>query len=182
MVGIGAASPLRAVYCWFRRMSITDSDMPIGAAAGLSWPLPEGLDDEGRAGHGRVRRTGSSNARTDREQRRYQRLKGHAKTPPRRHHRRPQLQGPSWPRPIPRAHASPHDLLEVLDDRYARRGTLLASQVPVEHWHDVVGDPTFGDAILDRLLNICCGSNYGAESPDRLLGHDKSLYLRTIIF
>ena len=45
-----------------------------------------------------------------------------------------------------------HDLLEVLDDRYARRGTLLASQVPVEHWHDVVGDPTFGDAILDRLL------------------------------
>ena len=46
-----------------------------------------------------------------------------------------------------------HDLLEILDDRYARRGTLLASQVPVEHWHDVVGDPTFGDAILDRLLN-----------------------------
>ena len=45
------------------------------------------------------------------------------------------------------------DLLEVLDDRYARRGTLLASQVPVDHWHDVVGDPTFGDAILDRLLN-----------------------------
>ena len=46
-----------------------------------------------------------------------------------------------------------HDLLEVLDDRYARRGTILASQVPVEHWHDLVGDPTFGDAILDRLLN-----------------------------
>ena len=46
-----------------------------------------------------------------------------------------------------------HDLLEILDGRYARRGTLLASQVPVEHWHDVVGDPTLGDAILDRLLN-----------------------------
>ena len=46
-----------------------------------------------------------------------------------------------------------HDLLEVLDDRYARRGTILASQVPVEHWHDLVGDPTFGDAILDRLVN-----------------------------
>ena len=39
-----------------------------------------------------------------------------------------------------------HDLL---DDRYARRGTLLASQVPVEHWHDVVGDPTFGDALFN---------------------------------
>jgi len=45
------------------------------------------------------------------------------------------------------------DLLEILDDRYARRGTLLASRVPVDHWHDVVGDPTVGDAILDRLLN-----------------------------
>ena len=43
-----------------------------------------------------------------------------------------------------------HDLLEVLDDRYARRGTLLASQLPIDHWHDVLGDPTFGDAILDR--------------------------------
>ena len=46
-----------------------------------------------------------------------------------------------------------HDLLEVLDDRYARRGTILASQLLVEHWYDVVGDPTFGDAILDRVLN-----------------------------
>ena len=46
-----------------------------------------------------------------------------------------------------------HDLLEVLDDGYARRGTILASQLPVEHWHDAIGDPTFGDAILDRLLN-----------------------------
>ena len=48
---------------------------------------------------------------------------------------------------------SRHNLLEVLDDHYARRGTILASQLPVEHWHDVVGDPTFGDAILDRVLN-----------------------------
>ncbi len=46
-----------------------------------------------------------------------------------------------------------HDLLEVLDDRYGRRGTLLTSQVPIDHWHEIVGDPTFGDAILDRLLH-----------------------------
>jgi DNA replication protein DnaC len=46
-----------------------------------------------------------------------------------------------------------HDLLDVLDDRYGRRGTLLTSQVPIDHWHDIVGDPTFGDAILDRLLH-----------------------------
>lgn len=46
-----------------------------------------------------------------------------------------------------------HDLLEVLDDRYGRRATLLTSQFPVEHWHEIVGDPTFGDAILDRLVH-----------------------------
>ena len=45
------------------------------------------------------------------------------------------------------------DLLEVLDDRYARRATLLTSQLPFEHWHDVIGDPTFSDAILDRLVH-----------------------------
>lgn len=49
--------------------------------------------------------------------------------------------------------AGRHDLLEVLDDRYARRGTLVTSQVPVDHWHELVGDPTFGDAILDRMLH-----------------------------
>lgn len=52
-----------------------------------------------------------------------------------------------------------HDLFEILHDRYARRGTLLASQVPVEHWHDAVGDPAFGDAIL----------NTPTSSPSRAL-------------
>jgi DNA replication protein DnaC len=45
------------------------------------------------------------------------------------------------------------DLLEVLEDRYGRRATLVTSQLPIEHWHDVIGDPTFGDAILDRLVD-----------------------------
>jgi DNA replication protein DnaC len=45
------------------------------------------------------------------------------------------------------------DLLEVLDDRYGRRATLVTSQIPVEHWHEIVGDATFGDAILDRLVH-----------------------------
>lgn len=45
------------------------------------------------------------------------------------------------------------DLLEVLEDRYGRRATLVTSQLPVEHWHDLIGDPTFGDAILDRLVH-----------------------------
>ena len=68
-----------------------------------------------------------------------------------------------------------HDLLEVLDDRYARRGTLLASQVPVEHWHDVVGDPTFGDAILDRLLNNAHRITLKGGSMRRLYDSTKKL-------
>ena len=45
------------------------------------------------------------------------------------------------------------DLLEIVEDRTGRRATLVTSQVPVEHWHDLVGDATFGDAILDRLVH-----------------------------
>lgn len=45
------------------------------------------------------------------------------------------------------------DLLEVLDDRYASRSTLVAAQLPVEHWHDYLADPTLADAILDRLVH-----------------------------
>ena len=69
-----------------------------------------------------------------------------------------------------------HDLLEVLDDRYARRGTLLASQVPVEHWHDVVGDPTFGDAILDRLLNNAHRITLKGGSMRRLYDSTKAVH------
>jgi len=45
------------------------------------------------------------------------------------------------------------DLLEIIEDRTGRRATLVTSQLPFEHWHDVVGDATFADAILDRLVH-----------------------------
>ena len=45
-----------------------------------------------------------------------------------------------------------HDLLEVLEERYGRRSTIITSQLPVTAWHDVIADPTYADAILDRLL------------------------------
>lgn len=45
------------------------------------------------------------------------------------------------------------DLLELLDDRCGKRSTLVTSQLPVEHWHDSIGDPTIADAILDRLVH-----------------------------
>lgn len=45
------------------------------------------------------------------------------------------------------------DLLEIIEDRTGRRATLITSQVPIEHWHELIGDATFGDAILDRLVH-----------------------------
>ena len=46
-----------------------------------------------------------------------------------------------------------HDLLEILEDRNGLRSTLVTSQLPVEHWHEQIGDPTLADAILDRLVH-----------------------------
>ncbi len=45
------------------------------------------------------------------------------------------------------------DLLEILDDRYQKKSTLVTSQLPITHWHTHLNDPTLADAILDRLLH-----------------------------
>jgi DNA replication protein DnaC len=45
------------------------------------------------------------------------------------------------------------DLMEVIDDHHQRGSTILATQVPIERWHDMIGDPTYADAILDRLVH-----------------------------
>lgn len=45
------------------------------------------------------------------------------------------------------------DLLEILDDRYDKRSTIITSQLPIEDWHAYLGDPTLADAILDRLVH-----------------------------
>ncbi len=44
-------------------------------------------------------------------------------------------------------------MLEALEDRYGRKSTLITSQLPVSAWHGVIGDPTYADAILDRLVH-----------------------------
>lgn len=46
-----------------------------------------------------------------------------------------------------------NDLMEIIEDRYKLRSTLIASQLPIDHWHDYVGEATIADAILDRLLH-----------------------------
>lgn len=46
-----------------------------------------------------------------------------------------------------------HDLLEVMEDRYGDRSTIVTSQLPIKQWHEWIGDPTLADAILDRLVH-----------------------------
>jgi DNA replication protein DnaC len=53
----------------------------------------------------------------------------------------------------PLADQERRDLLEVLDDRYGNRSTIVASQLPVAEWHKIIGEPTVADAILDRLVH-----------------------------
>ena len=46
------------------------------------------------------------------------------------------------------------DLYEILEERYDRSNRrVLTSQIPVDKWHEVIGDPTYADAILDRLVH-----------------------------
>lgn len=46
-----------------------------------------------------------------------------------------------------------HHLLEILEDRYSERSTLVIGQLPVARWHQTINDPTYADAILDRLVH-----------------------------
>jgi DNA replication protein DnaC len=45
------------------------------------------------------------------------------------------------------------DLMEIVEDRYGAGSTLITSQLPINTWHDVIDEPTFADAILDRLVH-----------------------------
>jgi DNA replication protein DnaC len=45
------------------------------------------------------------------------------------------------------------DLLEVLEDRHGISSTIISSQIPLDKWHDTIGDPTIADAVLDRLVH-----------------------------
>lgn len=56
------------------------------------------------------------------------------------------------------------DLLEILDDRYDRKSTILTSQLPIEQWHAYLADPTLADAILDRLVHNSYRINLAGDS------------------
>jgi DNA replication protein DnaC len=72
--------------------------------------------------------------------------------------------------------AARHDLLEILEERYGRRSTMITSQLPVDRWHEIIGDPTYADAILDRLVHNAHASNSKARaSADPSKANEKRL-------
>lgn len=61
-----------------------------------------------------------------------------------------------------------HDLLEIMEDRYQLRSTIVASQLPVDKWHEIITDPSVADAVLDRLVNNAYRISLTGESMRRL--------------
>ena len=43
--------------------------------------------------------------------------------------------------------------MEIVEERYGRGSTMITSQLPIKAWHEVIGEPTFADAILDRIVH-----------------------------
>jgi len=55
-------------------------------------------------------------------------------------------------------------LLEIIEDRHQKSSTIIASQLPVDKWHDVIGESTVADAILDRLVHTSHRIELSGES------------------
>ncbi len=66
--------------------------------------------------------------------------------------------------PEPLAPEHRRDLLEIVDDRCGRGSLLITSQVPVDRWHEIIADPTLGDAILDRIVHAAYRIDLNGES------------------
>src|SRR5215471_1943040 len=60
------------------------------------------------------------------------------------------------------------DLLEIVEDRYDARSILITSQLPIERWYEVIGDPTLADAILDRIIHNAYRIELKGESMRKL--------------
>ena len=62
-------------------------------------------------------------------------------------------------------------LMEIIEDRHGKHSTIIASQFPVEVWHEVIGEQTIADAILDRLVHTAHRINIQGESMRKKTGN-----------
>ncbi len=125
--------------------------------AGLEWPLPEGLDDDSL------------------ELLLFPDLKSLPT---------PERPIPDWSlvdRELRKRNVSVltaterRDLLEIFEDRQGRGSTIVTSQLPVDQWHEAIGDPTLADAILDRLVHNAHRLTLTGESMRRKMTTAKPL-------
>ena len=65
------------------------------------------------------------------------------------------------------------DILEVLEVRHGITSTIVSSQIPMEKWHDTIGDPTIADAVLDRVIHNAHIITMKGESMRKLLSKNK---------
>ena len=85
------------------------------------------------------------------------------------------------------------DLMEIVEERYGRGSTMITSQLPIKAWHDVIGEPTFADAILDRIVHNAYDADWfrdalkdkgirpcipGRKSRGKAVRYDKRRYRR----
>jgi DNA replication protein DnaC len=73
----------------------------------------------------------------------------------------------------PLADAERRDFLEICEDRYQTRSTVLTSQLPVTKWHEQIGDPTLADSILDRLVHNAHRIELRGESMRKKRGREQ---------
>ncbi len=64
-------------------------------------------------------------------------------------------------------------ILELLEDRHDRRATVVTSQLPIEHWHEALGEPTLAEAILDRLVHNAYKILLQGDSMRKRMAHPK---------
>lgn len=74
----------------------------------------------------------------------------------------------------PLAESERRDFLEICEDRYQTRSTILTSQLPVAQWHEQIGDPTLADSILDRLVHSAHRLELHGESMRKERGDKKA--------
>ncbi len=65
------------------------------------------------------------------------------------------------------------DLMEIVEDRYGAGSTLITSQLPVDTWHEVISEPTFADAILDRLVHNAYRLDLDGPSMRKMKGKEE---------
>ena len=69
--------------------------------------------------------------------------------------------------------AQQRDLMELIDDRYTMRSTIVTSQYPLDKWHQTMEDPTLADAILDRLVNNAHKIQLTGDSMRKIQGEQE---------